>query len=87
MNITFANESLNCRSIETYPSRLKIGDILPGPDGVLLKVLTVQPGCPMWESNRKTFVQLLLETEDHEMIPLRGPENKVEAYRPKRKAA
>ena len=83
MNIQFAGEVLNCRTLETSCGRFKVNDILTGPDGMLLKVVTVQKGCPMWESNRRTFTQLLLETEDHELIPLRAPITNTPVYRPK----
>lgn len=83
MTITFGKVKFECRQVHTYPSRLRIGDMIVGPKGILLRVITVQPGCPCWESNRKTFTAVLLETEDHTVIPIR-PENKVTALRPRK---
>lgn len=82
MNVKFGNKELAVRSVETFPSRLKIDDLLIGPSGMLLKVLTVQPGCPIWESNRATICAVLVETESHTMIPLRNLSGKIKAYRP-----
>ena len=85
MNIKFNGSVIKCRQVETYATRLRINDFLVGPNGVLLKVLTVQPHCPMWESNRKQFTAVLVETEDHTKIPLRDFADMVKVLRPSRK--
>lgn len=85
MKIKFSGEVLNCKQIETYPSRARIGDLLVGPAGRLFKVLTVQPGCPVWESNTKTFCAVLVESETHETIPLRDFAGKVSLLRPRKR--
>lgn len=86
MQIKFADEILECKQIETKPTFLRLGDILTGPEGMLLKVITVQKNCPMWESNRRTFLALLVETEDNTKIPLRNLTGKIEVLRPKKAA-
>ena len=84
--IKFRGESYPSRVIETLPSRIKIGDYLVGKRETY-KVVTVQPGCPYWETRHRTFTNILVESEDGEKIPLPRlePDTKLEAYRPVRR--
>lgn len=84
MKINYAGKVIDCRQVETYATRLRINDFLVGPGGVLLKVLTVQPGCPVWESNRRTKTAVLVETEDHTKIPLSEFSTSVKVLRPRK---
>lgn len=85
MNIKFANELLDCRSVQTYPSHFRLGDILIGPEGMLLKVVTVQPNCPIWESSTKTKTAVVLKTEDGQIVPTTDLSGTYSLLRPRRK--
>ena len=82
MIVKFAEKELQVRAHETYPSRLRPTDLLIGPGGSLLEVLTVQSNCPIWESNRTTICAVLVRTEQNKLIPLNGVlSGKVKIYR------
>ncbi len=82
MQIQFAGDILECRQIDTEPSRFKLGDIVVGPNGNLLKVITVQKDCPMWESTRRVFTAFLFETETHTKVPVRNLHGTFHVLRP-----
>ena len=73
---------MRCRQIETKPSRFRIGDIISGPMGMLLKVLTVQVGCPVWESNHHFTTAVFLENENNLEIPIQDMQGTYTVYRP-----
>lgn len=81
MQITFEGQKLDVRSLDVKPGRLRIGDILLGPNGMLLKTVTVQKGCPVWESNVRTENHYIFETEDHQLIPVRKLSESVHIFR------
>lgn len=84
MNVKFAGDIVNCRSVKTYPSHFRLGDILIGPEGTLLKVVTVQTGCPIWESTTKTKTAVVLETEDGSLVPTTNLSGQYELLRPRK---
>lgn len=84
MMISFQNKSLRCRTMEVTPGRLKPGDLIQLPTG-LLQIETVQTGCPFWENSRKSFTNVLARTESN--LPIELPRNlpaHVRILRPKR---
>ena len=86
MVISFAGKQYDVRSIQIEPGRLRLGDIILGPGGNLLLVQTIQRNCPIWESNRRTESHYILETDSHEIVPVRTLPPKMKVFRP-RKAA
>lgn len=84
MVITFDHQRFEVRVAQIKPSQLRLGDILLGPGGNLLKVCTIQRGCPIWESNRRTENHYILETENHEMVPVRTMPEQIRVFRKKR---
>jgi len=83
VNIRFNGKTVEVKQINTYAGRCRLNDLIVGPQGILLKVVTVQPDCPVWESNRKTFTAMLVQTEDGISIPLR-PSGKISVLRPRK---
>lgn len=82
MIVKFDDQEIQVRRVKILPSHLKIDDFIEGPGGSLLRVLTVQCDCPIWESNHKTILAVLVETEQHAKIPLNGVlSGKVRIYR------
>lgn len=82
MNIRFGDQLLNCRQLTTYPSRFKLGDIVLGPNGILLKVVTVQT-VPYFEDLNKYKTVVIFETANHEVIPVNGLTGQFNLFRPK----
>lgn len=70
MNIKFRGKIESCRRISTTPGRFKLGDIVMGPNGMLLEVKTVQRDCPVWESNNRSKCVVVFETEDGTCVPV-----------------
>lgn len=83
MNVKFNGKSMEVRQLNTYAGKTRLNDLIVGPQGILLKVVTVQTDCPVWESNRKTFTAMLVQTEDGIQIPLR-PSGKISILRPRK---
>ncbi len=84
--ILFAGNILKCRNVKTYPSRFRLGDILVGPNGTLLKVVTVQSGCPVWEDSRKTKTAVVFELQDRTIVPVPEMHGQYNVLRPKKAA-
>lgn len=82
MNITFADKVIKCRTVKTCPSKFKLRDLLIGPGGTLLQVVTVQKDCPIWEDSRKTKTAVVFETEDHTIVPVSEMHGYYEVLRP-----
>ena len=85
-DITFAGQLLQCRKVHTYPSRFKLGDILIGPGGNLLKVVTVQCNIPVWEDNHKVKTAVVFETQDKTIVPVPGINGVFDILRPRKVA-
>lgn len=83
MKIAFRDEILNCKQMVTTPGRIHPGDLMELPEGLLI-VETVQPGCPIWESNREFFCAVLVQTESGTKIPIRNLPSSVAILRPKK---
>lgn len=72
MNVTFAGQEVNVKRVETFPSRFKLNDFLVGPNGMLLKVVTVQRDCPYFENLNRSKTVVILETESGARVPING---------------
>lgn len=83
MNIRFDNEAVDVRSVQTYPSRFKIGDYIQGPDGSMLRVVTVQSGVPYFENLNHTKTVVILADGSGSLIPINGMFGKHTVYRRK----
>lgn len=86
MNVRFADEIINCRSVNCMPSKFKLGDILVGPNGILLKVVTVQKDCPIWESTHRTKCAVVFELQDRTIVPVPEMHGQYNVLRPKKAA-
>lgn len=83
MNVRFDNENLTVKPVTTSPGRFRFNDLLVGPDGILLKVVSVCHNAPTWESNFKTKCVVLLETENHVRFVVDSLTGKYNVMRPK----
>ena len=83
MNVKFGDQELNVRSVKTEPTKFRINDLLVGPDGMLLKVVTVQTGCPIWESNHKSKCVVIFENALGMVIPANGLSGQFQILRPR----
>jgi hypothetical protein len=83
VNIRFDNKAVDVRTLETYPSRFKIGDYLDGPEG-MLKVVTVQSDVPYFEDLSKKKTVVILVNESGSLIPINGMFGKFRVYREKK---
>lgn len=83
MNIQFNNKAVDVRTLETYPSRFKIGDYLEGPEGIL-KVVTVQNDVPYFEDLTKKKTVVVLVNESGLLIPINGMFGKFRVFREKK---
>ncbi len=79
--IKFRDQVLRCRNLKTYPSRFKLGDLILGPGGQLLEVVTVQRDCPIWESNHKTKTAVVFLTENKQLVPVDDLKGQFDVYR------
>lgn len=83
MRIEFQNLVLDCRSIQVNARKLKLNDLIEVEDtGNLLKVVTVQNDCPVWESNTRLKCAIVVESEDHSIIPVSDVQGTFHVYRP-----
>jgi hypothetical protein len=83
VNIRFDNKTVDVRTLDTYPSRFKLGDFIQGPTG-LLKVVTVQSDCPYIENlNHKKTVVIFVD-ESGQQIPVNGMFGKFQILRPQK---
>lgn len=83
MNITFDNKAVDVRTVETSPRRFRIGDIIQGPGGMLLKVVTVQNDCPYFENLNKTKTVVILVDESGQLVPINGMSGTFRIWRPR----
>lgn len=81
MNIRFDNKAVDVRTLETYPSKFKLGDFLQGPEGIL-KVVTVQT-VPYFENLNKKKTVVVLVDESGQLIPINGMFGKYRVFRSK----
>jgi hypothetical protein len=81
VNIKFHDKVLKCRHVKTYPSRFRLGDLLIGPGGMILEVVTVQSDCPIWESKYKTKTAVVFRTESGQIIPISEMKGEFDVYR------
>lgn len=84
MNVSFGTETINARHMDVATGSIRNGDLIH-LNGELLRVLTVQRDCPMWESNRRTFTMFTCQDADNHMIPVRDLYGVVEIFRPKKR--
>lgn len=87
MIVKFRNQLVNCRALTTTPGRFKIGDLVIGPDGMILEVATVQTHVPIWESNYHSKCVVIFRTEDDDLIPVHGITGPETIYRPRQSKA
>lgn len=80
-SIRFRDEDIRVRNIHTRPSRFKLGDILLGPGGMMLKVVTVQPAVPYIENINHYKTVVIFETEDKQLVPVNGMDGEYDVYR------
>lgn len=85
MNIRFDNKAVDVRTVETYPSKFRIGDFIQGPNGSMLKVATVQCSVPYIENLNHTKTVVILVDESGSLIPINGMFGKYRVYRPRKK--
>lgn len=71
MMISFAGEKLDCRQKRVLAGQIKTQDIVQMPGGILVKCVTKQANCPIFESNTKTVTVYLFETETGVKFPAR----------------
>jgi hypothetical protein len=83
VNIRFNNEAVDVRTLETYPSKFKLGDIIQGPEGMLLKVATVQNDVPYFENLAKKKTVVIFNTESGVQVPINGMFGKYKVMRPR----
>lgn len=83
MNIMFKDKSIEARVVKAPPRKFKLGDFLVGPTGELLQVVTVQPDCPLWESNTRTKTVVIFKTAAGTIIPVNGLNGTFEILRPR----
>lgn len=81
--VKFAGQTINVRSKEVLPSRMKCNDLVM-VKGAMLKLVTVQHGCPIWESNTRTDSVYLFETESGAKVPVRNLAGKFTVMRKSR---
>lgn len=84
MNVKFGDKTMNVRSKMVMPTRFKLNDLLVGPNGTLLQVVTVQTGCPIWESNRRTKCVIVLKSALGTLIPTDNLAGHYQVLRPVR---
>jgi hypothetical protein len=84
VNIVFKDEKIDARVIKAYPRKFKLGDFIVGPTGELLKVVTVQNNCPMWESNTKTKTVVIFKSAADVLIPVNGLSGLFDVLRPRK---
>jgi hypothetical protein len=81
VNIRFDNKAVDVRTLETYPSRFHVGDYIQGPDGTMLKIVTVQKDVPYFEDLSKKKTVVVLVNESGSLIPINGMFGKHRIYR------
>lgn len=86
MNVLFGNESFDARHLVIKAGSIKEGDIL-SIEGTLLKVETVQRGCPSIENLSHLFTSWVLNTATGDKVFTRSIFGDVEVFRPNRKVA
>lgn len=70
MIVSFKGKTFEVRTCEgVLPTRLKPNDFIM-VQGQMVRVETVQPNCPVWESNRATKLMVLFETESGVKFPV-----------------
>lgn len=84
MLVKFQGKVTDCRPLVTTPGRFKLGDLMIGPDGMILEVATVQRGVPIWESNRYCKCVVIFRDETNDIIPVHGMRGEHRIYRPKK---
>lgn len=82
MKIKFADETINVRERIVDPGRIRPNDFIQ-VESVLVKCITRQGGCPIWESNRLVVVYLF-ETETGARFSMRDLKGKYSVLRKKR---
>jgi hypothetical protein len=83
VNIRFDNKAVDVRTLETYASKFRIGDFIQGPDGNMLKVVTVQSSVPYIENLNHTKTVVILVDESGSLIPVNGMPGKYRIFRSK----
>lgn len=85
MNLKYRGEIISVTTKTLYPGKFNIGDIVLGPAGILLEVLTVQSDCPVFSKYNPNSSKcvVILETEDHTMLPINGMSGQYNVYRRK----
>ena len=81
MNIKYRGEIRKVRRLSTTPGRFKLGDIVMGPDGILLEVKTVQRHCPIWESTNRSKCVVIFETESGACVPVHNIQGHFTLFR------
>lgn len=84
MNIRFNNKAVDVRTLQTYPSKFKLGDFIQGPDGMMLQVATVQSDVPYIENLNHKKTVVIFNTENGVQVPVNGMFGKYTVYRSKK---
>lgn len=81
MNIRFNNKAVDVRTLQTYPSKFRIGDFIQGPDGMMLQVATVQSDVPYIENLNHKKTVVIFNAENGVQVPVNGMFGKYTVYR------
>lgn len=88
MMISFGNAAIDVRHLMLQPKSIREGDFICYR-GDLLKVVTIQRGCPRLENLGSDFTMFTLKAATGQVLPVREitGRTRFETYRPKGKAA